>query len=236
MNAVILAGGLGARLRPFTQAIPKPLLPIGEHSLLEVQISNLVKHGVEEVLIATNYKSDYIEKFIGDGSAHGARIHYSREEKPLGTCGPLSLLRDKLDAPFLMINGDILTTMNFRQFYETAAADAAELTVATKRIRTPFNFGSVESDGPRITSLEEKPDLLTEIVSGIYFIRPELLRYIPDDTYLGIDKLIQQMLAEQEPVGRYLMTEYWLDIGAIDDYDEAQAAYREHFQDADASD
>ena len=135
-----------------------------------------------------------------------------------------------------MMNGDILTNMDFARFSETASADAAELTVVTRRIRTPFNFGSVASDGPRITGLEEKPDLWSEIVAGIYFIRPELLRHVPDDTYFGIDKLIQQMLAAGEPVGRYLMKEYWLDIGAIEDYGEAENAYREHFQDADSDD
>lgn len=236
MKAVILAGGLGERLRPLTQAIPKPLLPIGEQSLLEIQITNLSKHGIREVLIATNYKSDYIENFIGDGSNRGVTIRYSQEEKPLGTCGPLSLLRGELLDPFLMMNGDILTNMDFSRFYDTAVADPAELTVATKRIRTPFNFGSVGSEEQRITSIEEKPDLLTEIVAGIYFIRPALLRHVPDDTYFGIDKLIQQMLATGEPVGRYLMNEYWLDIGAIDDYDEAETAYREHFQGSDSAD
>ena len=229
MKAVILAGGLGARLRPHTSAIPKPLHPIGEQSLLEIQITNLSKYGIREVMIATNYKSSYIENFIGDGSALGVEIHYSREQEPLGTCGPLSLLRSQLTEPFVMMNGDILTNMDFGQFYATASADPAELTVATKKIRTPFNFGSVGTEEQRIVSIEEKPDLLTEIVAGIYFLRPELLRHVPDDTYFGIDKLIQQMLASGEPVGRYLMSEYWLDIGAIDDYDEAETAYREHF-------
>ncbi len=236
MKAVILAGGLGERLRPLTQAIPKPLLPIGEQSLLEIQIINLSKHGIREVLIATNYKSHYIENFIGDGSDLGASIYYSQEKKPLGTCGPLSLLRRQLDAPFVMMNGDILTNLDFGRFCETASADPAELTVVTKAIHTPFNFGSVASEGPRIIGLEEKPELLSEIVAGIYFIRPELLRHVPDDTYFGIDKLIQQMLAEGEPVGRYLMNEYWLDIGAIDDYSEAETAYREHFQESQESD
>ena len=236
MKAVILAGGLGARLRPLTKAIPKPLLPIGEQSLLEIQIDNLSKHGIRDVTIATNYKSAYIENFIGDGSEQGLKIRYSREAKPLGTCGPLSLLRADLVEPFVMMNGDILTNLDFARFYEAALDDDAELTVATKRIRTPFNFGSVGSEGKRILSVVEKPDLLTEIVAGIYFIRPELLRHVPDDTYFGIDKLIQKMLAADEPVGRYLMDEYWLDIGAIDDYDEAETAYREHFQDPKAAD
>ena len=137
MKAVILAGGLGARLRPLTSAIPKPLLPIGEQSLLEIQITNLSKYGIREVMIATNYKSNYIENFIGDGSALGVEIHYSREQEPLGTCGPLSLLRSQLTEPFVMMNGDILTNMDFGQFYATASADPAELTVASRRVWRP---------------------------------------------------------------------------------------------------
>src|SRR5512134_2877623 len=113
MKAVILAGGLGERLRPFTQAIPKPLLPIGEQSLLEIQICKLAESGFREIYIATNYKSEYIENFIGNGSQFGVAIHYSRERKRLGTCGPLSLLRRELDSPFVVMNGDILTTMDF---------------------------------------------------------------------------------------------------------------------------
>lgn len=229
MKAVILAGGLGERLRPFTQAIPKPLLPIGEQSLLELQIQNLAKHGVEEVFIATNYKSTYIKNFIGDGSALGVEITYSEESQPLGTCGPLSLIRDRLTEPFIMMNGDILTTLNFSRFYEYGVAQEGDLTVATKNIRTPFNFGSVESSGNRIVDVQEKPDFVMEIVAGIYLIKPALLELIPDDTRYGIDELISRMLSEGKVVTRYLMEEFWLDIGAIEDYDDAEEAYREHF-------
>ena len=107
MKAIILAGGLGERLRPLTQAIPKPLLPIGEQSLLEIQASALASHGFDEIFIATNYKSKYIENFMGDGDALGVKLRYSHEETPLGTCGPVGLLRDELDEPFIVMNGDI---------------------------------------------------------------------------------------------------------------------------------
>jgi len=230
MKAVILAGGLGERLRPFTSAIPKPLLPVGEQSLLEIQLENLCKHGCRDIFIATNYKSRYIENFIGSGEQFDAKIHFSREEEPLGTCGPLSLIRDALaDEPFVMMNGDILTTMDFTNFYAFGMEQDADLTVATKQIRTPFNFGSVETTGDRILRIEEKPDYLIEIVAGIYFMRPALLDLIPDGEYFGIDTLIQKLLVEGRPVARYLMQEYWLDIGAIDDYRAAEEAYRTHF-------
>jgi NDP-sugar pyrophosphorylase family protein len=229
MKAVILAGGLGERLKPFTQAIPKPLLPIGEQSLLEVQIANFVKYGVREIFIATNYKSEYIENFIGDGSRLGASVSFSREDVPLGTCGPLSLIRDKLDEPFIVMNGDILSAIDFNKLSEFAINQKSDFTVVTKNIHTPFNFGSVKSEGNRIINVEEKPDFVIEIVAGIYVMKPNLLDLIPDEKYYGIDNLISNMLSNQYPIMRYLMEEYWIDIGRIDDYTEAEKAYKSHF-------
>jgi NDP-sugar pyrophosphorylase family protein len=228
-KAVILAGGLGARLKPFTQAIPKPLLPIGEKSVLEIQIENLSRHGFKEIYIATNYKADYVESFIGDGQRMGVRITFSKEEKPLGTCGPLSLLRDKLREPFLLMNGDILSTIDFDKMFVYGLSMPCDLTVVTKEIRTPFNFGSVKTRDNFIIAVEEKPDLVIEVLAGIYFMKPGILQYIPNDMYFGVDHLIKKMLAHSAAIGRYLMTEYWLDIGRIDDYNEAQSAYARHF-------
>src|SRR3954466_10249383 len=143
MKAVILAGGLGTRLKPFTEVIPKPLLPIGESSVLEIQILSLVRAGFDEIFIATNYMSEFIESTLGDGSKYGIRLSYSREERPLGTCGPLSLLRDSLADPFLMMNGDILTTANFADLHAIGRHGAANLLVVTKELVTPFHFGKV---------------------------------------------------------------------------------------------
>ena len=229
-NAVILAGGLGTRLRPFTQVIPKPMLPVGEKSVLQIQIERLASAGFGKIFIATNYKSDYVRSFIGDGSKYGVSVVFSQEDKPLGTCGPLSLLRDELLEPFVMMNGDILTTIDFVRFYDSCVARSQEFVVATKKIRTPFNFGSVESKYDILVKVVEKPDLELEIVAGIYFMKPSILRMVPADTYFGIDHLIKVMIDKGMPVGRYLMSEYWLDIGRIEDYNEAQEAYREHFQ------
>lgn len=230
MKAVILAGGLGERLRPFTQAIPKPLLPIGEQSLLEIQITNLAKHGFTDVYLATNYKSEYIENFIGDGHQFGVRTRFSRETKPLGTCGPLSLLRNELDTPFVLMNGDILTTLDFGRFYEYGVAQPGDFTIATKNIITPFSFGKVHTDGNRIVKIEEKPELYNEILAGIYFMRPSVLKLVPDDTYFGIDHLIERMLAAERPIYRFVIEEYWIDIGRVEDYTVAQEAYHTHFK------
>lgn len=229
MKAVILAGGLGTRLKPFTEIIPKPLLPVGESSVLEIQILSLAKHGVTDVFVATNYMADYVHAFLGDGRKYGVRLTFSREDKPLGTCGPLTLLEKELDAPFILINGDVLTTLDFRKTYDTAVAHPAALVVVTKEIRTPFSFGTVVTTGDCIVDVQEKPDFKFEVLAGVYVLKPTILKAIPKDTYYGIDSLIKDTLARKQPVGRYLMDEYWLDIGQVDDYKRAGEAYKTHF-------
>ena len=229
MKAVILAGGLGARLKPFTQIIPKPLLPIGESSVLEIQILSLARCGFTEIFISTNYMSRYIETFLGDGHKYGVTLTFSREDTPLGTCGPVLLLRSQLTEPFLLMNGDILTTLDFHKVYDSAVSSDADLMVVTKEIVTPFNFGKVTSSETHILAVEEKPDLRIEILAGIYVLKPPVLDLIPPGKYFGIDLLIKKMLNERRSVGRYAMKEYWLDIGQVEEYQTAQTAYNEHF-------
>jgi len=230
MKAVILAGGLGTRLQPFTQVIPKPLLPIGESSVLEIQVLSLARFGFTDIFVATNYMSEYIEAFLGNGSKYGVNLTFSRESKPLGTVGPVLLLRHQLTEPFVLMNGDILTTLDFKAVLDRAVAADADLTVVTKEIVTPFNFGKVTSDGPHILAIEEKPDLRIEVLAGIYVVKPAVFELIPPDEYFGIDSLIKAMLAQHRKVGRHAMKEYWLDIGQAEHYQAAQGAYDEHFE------
>ncbi|MFH1944799.1 MAG: sugar phosphate nucleotidyltransferase [Acidobacteriota bacterium] len=230
MKAVILAGGLGNRLKPFTETIPKPLLPIGEKSVLEIQIQNLARYGFDEIYIATYYKSDYVESFIGDGKKLGVRVRFSKEKIPLGTCGPLSLLKEELTEPFILMNGDILSNINLEKLYSFAKEKKSDLTVVTKIIKAPFQFGKVMSKDDYIVDVIEKPDLELEILAGIYVMKPDIFRWIPEGTYFGIDQLIKKMLAQSTPVAKYLMSEYWLDIGMLEDYSEAQVAYEKHFK------
>lgn len=232
MKAVILAGGLGNRLKPFTQIIPKPLLPVGEKSVLEIQISRLRQHGFTEIFLATNYKSDYISNFFGDGSQYGVSLKISKEEEPLGTAGPVKLLQNELQEPFLMMNGDILTLLNFEGMFSSAIENKSFLTVGTKEIIQPFAFGNVFSDGDLITGIEEKPDIRNTIVAGIYIIKPQVFELIPDKTYFGMDDLIRSMLSKKLPVSKYDIREYWLDIGRVDDYEEAQSVYDTYFKEA----
>ncbi len=231
MKAVILAGGLGNRLKPFTEVIPKPLLPIGEKSVLEIQMTRLQKYGFNEIFLATNYKSEYIKNFFSNTSELGITLKISREDKPLGTCGPLSLLRNELTEPFLVMNGDILTTTDFSRLHEFALKVDADFTVATKEIIYPFEFGNVTCEGSFIREVQEKPDLKIEIIAGIYIMKPPVLNLIPDGEYFGMDNLLKKMLGQGMTVARYLLKEYWIDIGRIEDYEKAEAAYNTHFKD-----
>lgn len=231
MKAVILAGGLGTRLKPFTEVIPKPLLPIGEKAVLEIQIEHLKKHGFDEIFLATNYKSEYIENFLGNGSKYGVKLTISKEEKPLGTVGPLSLLKDKLsDAPFLVMNGDILTKCNYSKLYQFGSQIDADLTISIKEYITPFRFGNIYFNGDYVTGIEEKPNIKTNILAGIYIMKPLIFKYIPYNEPLSMDTLINNMLSDKLPIAKYEISEYWLDIGVIDDYKEVQEIYNNHFK------
>jgi len=230
MKAVILAGGLGTRLMPFTQIIPKPLLPIGESSVIEIQILQLKKCGIKEIYIATNYKSEIIEAYINDGERYGINIRFSKEEKPLGTCGPVTLLKDKLTSPFILLNGDILTTLDFAKAYDFAIKSDALITVLTKEVIAPFAFGKIISENDYIVDVIEKPDLHLEILSGIYILKPDVINLIPHDTYYGIDSLLKNMIRNKMKVAKYAIEDYWLDIGEISDYNHAQELYKKHFK------
>lgn len=221
-TAVILSGGLGTRLKPFTDAIPKPLLPVGEKAVLEIQIERLRSFGFERVVLATNYKADYIEKFLGDGSDYGVELVYSKEREALGTAGPLSLCRDMLTSPFLVMNGDILSLVDYGEMYDWACSAGAKLTVGIKKMTMPFSFGNIFFDGDRVTGIEEKPDLTTYALAGIYVMTPDILSYIPEQTYYGMDALINDMLESGDTILKYEIEAYWLDIGRVDDYEKAQ--------------
>lgn len=230
MKAVILSGGLGSRLKPFTEVIPKPLLPIGEKAILEVQIERLRDNGFETITLATNYRSEYIESFFGDGSRYGVNLRISKEDKPLGTVGPLSLLKDDLTEPFLVMNGDILTLLNFREMYEYAVKLNSPLTIGVKKEILPFAFGNIFFEGGYVTDIQEKPNFELFILAGIYVFTPAIFDYIPYNSQYDMDKLIKKMLEAKIPIPKYNIDEYWLDIGRIGDYEKAQEVYKEKFE------
>lgn len=225
MKAVILAGGLGLRLRPLTEMLPKPLLPIGPATMMEILIRRLAACGVTEVFLAVGHRAQDFRDFVARMTDLGVPVSVSEEPTPLGTCGPVSLLSDRLSDPFILLNGDILTTLDFRKAYEYACGLDAELTAVTTVVETPFEFGQVMTDGRLITGVQEKPDIRFEILAGVYIMRPEAISRIPRGVYYGIDQLIKDLLASGQSVGRFLCADYWLDIGRIQHYQEAQAVY-----------
>ncbi len=229
MKAVILAGGLGTRLKPFTEVIPKPLLPIGEKAVLEIQIEHLRKHGVTEVFLATNYKSDYIENFFGDGSRYGVKLTISKEDQPLGTAGPVKLLESHLDETFIVMNGDILTNVDFSQILRFADTQDSLLTLSIKKIIMPYAFGNIFFEGDRVTGIEEKPNIVTHALAGIYVMKPKIFEHIPKDQPYGMDQLIMKLLAENQAVSKFEIRDYWLDIGRVNDYELAQEDFHKNF-------
>ena len=228
-SAVILSGGLGTRLKPFTEVIPKPLLPVGEKAVLEIQIERFKKYGFDHIFLATNYKSNYIENFFGDGSRYGVKLAISKEDQPLGTAGPVKLLKDKLFSPFIVMNGDILSLIDFEAFYEFACSRQSLLTVAIKKIITPYAFGNIFFDGDFVTKIEEKPNMITYALAGIYVMKPRIMDLIPESQYFGMDMLLRKMLEASLPIAKYELDEYWLDIGQIQDYEKAQNIYQDYF-------
>jgi len=230
LKAVILSGGLGTRLKPFTEVIPKPLLPIGEKAILEIQIERLRDAGFNEIFLATNYKSSYIESFFGDGSRYGVQLVVSKEDKPLGTAGPITLLRDMLVAPFLVMNGDILTLLDFRKMYEFACRMNAPLSVGIKKEILPFAFGNIFFKDDFVTDIQEKPNFELYILAGIYVMTPDVFNHIPYNQHYDMDKLIKKLLSNHIPIPKYDIKEYWLDIGRVGDYEKAQDVYKDKFQ------
>lgn len=227
MDAVILAGGLGERLRPLTKIIPKPLLPVGEHSVLEITLLALKRSGVRRVFVALNYQSELFKAFLGDGSRWGLQVECSVEDVPLGTAGPLRLFADRLRYPFLVLNGDILTNLDFRRLLSYHRRKRALLTVVTKHIVLPLRYGVVTASAGYLQKVEEKPNIAAEVIAGIYACQPAVLGYIPPQTYYTMPELIHYLLDAGEPVARFPLHDYWLDIGQMEDYERAQQLYQQ---------
>jgi len=221
MKAVIMAGGLGKRLRPFTEILPKPLLPVGDSSLLSITVKHLAKHGFDQVFIATGYKSEYIEAHLKDGSDYGIKITYSKEPEKLGTAGPLNLLKKHLTEPFLVMNGDILTNMDFGKLFRDHKKSPAVMTIVSKRFRTPLDYGVIEAKKGYITKIREKPVMTSDINAGIYILDPVVLDDIMDGHDLMTD-VIRRVIDKGMKVRKHMLSEYWLDIGQMDDYQKAK--------------
>lgn len=221
MEAVILAGGKGTRLKPFTTTLPKPLVPVGERAIIEILLSLLKKGGVEKVHIALNHLAHLIEAVVGDGSRFGLEVAYYREEKALSTVGPIKLI-DSLPENFVVANGDILSDIDIGKLYRHHLDSGARITVATSQRTEKIDFGVMEiSDSGFITGFKEKPEYNLTVSMGIYVFSRTVLELVPENDKYGFDDLMYELLRREEPIGYYPYDGYWLDIGRPDDYEQA---------------
>lgn len=224
LEAVILAGGKGTRLRPYTTAIPKPLVPVGERPILGIVIDQLRAAGVKKITITVNHMAEIIMAFFGNGDRFGVEIAYSLEEKPLGTVAPVKLIEDLPDH-FIVMNGDLFTDIDFAAVYKSHVDSGALLTVATCRRETKIDFGVLELDESRthVIGFREKPTYHFDVSTGVYVYSRALLDRVPDDQYYSFDHLMLDMLRDDVPINTYVHSGYWLDIGRADDFEQANA-------------
>ena len=222
MKAIILAGGKGTRLKPYTTVIPKPLVPVGETAIIEILINRLRRHGIEEVDVCLGHFSEIIMAFLGDGSKWGIKIRYSVETKPLGTVAPIKLLSD-LPENFLVMNGDLLTNLDFKELYDTHLKNDSLLTVSTYQRTGKIDFGVIETEThtDKVIGFREKPEYNFEVSMGVYAMNRKILDLIPNDQPFGFDDLMMTLLREKKPISIYRFNGYWLDIGRPDDYEKA---------------
>jgi NDP-sugar pyrophosphorylase family protein len=226
MHAVILAGGKGARLRPYTTALPKPLVPIGDsHSILEIVLHQLAAYGFTSVTLAINHLGPLIRAFVGDGSRWDIKVEYAEESSPLSTVGPLFGLKECLPEQFLVMNSDILTDLNFGQLLDIHIGSGAPLTVATSPRTTSIDFGVLEVLGERIVGFTEKPSLIHRVSMGVYGMARDTLRPYPEGLAFGFDQLVLDLIGRGDPPATYEFNGFWLDIGRPDDYDEANRRF-----------
>jgi dTDP-glucose pyrophosphorylase/CBS domain-containing protein len=219
--AVVMAGGFGTRLMPLTSDVPKPMLPVGDRPLLQRTIERLRDAGIRRVNVTTHYLPEKITSHFGDGRSYGVEIAYVTEERPLGTAGGLALLAEQ-EEPLLVVNGDILCTVDFRDFLAYHRKNRADITVCVRKHDVKIPYGVVECDGPRLVRLKEKPSVSVLVNAGIYFLEPSVLRFIPPGERFDMTDLIGRLLEHDRPVATYPIVGYWLDVGRHEDYERAK--------------
>lgn len=228
MQAIILAGGKGTRLKPYTICFPKPLVPVGDYPILEIVVRQLKKYGFDDILISTGHLSNLIEAYCGDGGKWGVRIKYLKETKPLNTAGFLSLLKHCEDN-FLVINGDILTTLNFRKLFDLHRKSKAMATIAVKNREARIDFGVVETDKKGfLTGYREKPIFDFSVSMGVYVLSKDCRGLVKKGEALGMPDIFRRALESGRKVYCHKSDCYWLDIGRVDDYELAQQEFENY--------
>ena len=226
MQAVILAGGLGTRLRPYTFTVPKPLLPLGNKALLDHRIEHLAACNVKEVILALGYQAQLVRAYFGDGSDRGVSIRYVQETAPLGTAGCLSLVRDMLapNEPFFVMNGDIVTQLDFAAMARFHAAENAQLTIGYIEHTYQSPFGVLELEGAEIVGIREKPAYVHPVSAGIYCVSPAAAALVPADTATTMPELALQLRALGRRVVGYRIREFWRALERTEHFEEVMGS------------
>lgn len=230
-NVVLLmAGGLGMRLRPLTNNVPKPLLKVGDKPILETILENFISTGFHRFYFAVNYKYEMIEEYFGDGANYGVEINYIHEKKRMGTAGALYFLPHNLPEPVVVMNGDLLTDVNFGEFVDFHTAQNAAATMGVREYSYQVPYGVVDYDGNKIISITEKPTLNFYVNAGIYVLSPETVDSVDEENFLNMTDVFGKLMRENKRTILYPIRGYWLDIGHMDQFKQAQTDYQEIFE------
>ena len=222
MKAVILAGGKGTRLAPYTTILPKPLVPIGDMPILEILLRQMKRAGIDHVILTVGHLAELLQAFFQEGQRFGLKIVYSIENSPLGTAGPLSLIGSQLTDTFLVSNGDVLTTLDIRELIAAHRRSGAVATIASHARKVKIDLGVLQFNGSdEVTDYIEKPTYDFCVSMGIYIFEPRVLEYIPYNQYLDFPDLVLKLISAKEKVIGYRYNGYWQDLGRIEDYEQA---------------
>jgi len=220
MKAIVLCGGKGTRLRPYTYSIPKPMLPLGNKPILEFVINNLSAHGFDEIFLTVGYLKETIMKYFGDGSKFGVKISYFTEDKEMNTAGSILPCKKNIEDSFVVVMGDHLSSANPQKLMEFHKKKDAMATLALKRTGVPLEYGVAHTDGDgRIEKFEEKPIVQNLVNAGMYCFEPEVFNYIKDGHDFAQD-VFPRLLKEKKKIYGYIFDEYWIDIGRVPDYEQ----------------
>lgn len=228
-KVILMAGGLGTRLRPLTENIPKPLLNVGNKPILETIIRNFAKHGFENITISVNYKANMIEEYFKDGKEFGVNIDYIKEEKRLGTAGALSLMEDIPKEPFFVMNADLLTDTDFESLLHFHHNENSMATMCVREYDFQVPYGVIQTDGSKISSIIEKPIEKFFVNAGIYLLSPKVLEVIPKNEFYDMPTLFNALINNNKNVISFPLHEYWIDIGRIEEYEKANIEYSQIF-------
>lgn len=228
-KVVLMAGGLGSRLRPLTDKVPKPLLQVGDKPILETIINSFSKYGFTNIILSVSYKAEMLEEYFGDGSKFGVNIEYVYENKRMGTAGALSLMKEKLGEPFFVMNGDLLTNINFQHMLEYHLSNKTVATMGVREYDFQVPYGVVNIEEHNILGIDEKPVHSFFVSGGVYVLSPEVLDMIPN-TYYDMPTLFEKLIENKKKAISFPIREYWLDIGQISDFHKANAEYHGIFK------